>query len=168
MGLIGTALQVGMTARENAKQRAFYERMSNTAYQRAMADMRKAGLNPILAYQKGGASAAPAGGSAFKTDIDIAGTAMNVLQGKANINVASETAKTIHQKRINEKSGMELKELGNKLGLTAAQNALRAGRELTIGPDKGPSGAVNSAMKQLSETTRIYREHYKNKPRRNY
>lgn len=44
------------------QQQDFQERMSNSAYQRATADMRKAGINPMVAFSQGGAST-PSGAS---------------------------------------------------------------------------------------------------------
>ena len=50
------------TQASNAKQMAFQERMSNSSYQRGMQDMKKSGLNPILAGKMGGATT-PTGAS---------------------------------------------------------------------------------------------------------
>jgi hypothetical protein len=54
--LLGSHMRNKEAKKASARQMVFQRDMSDTSYQRGMEDMRKAGLNPILAGKVGGAS----------------------------------------------------------------------------------------------------------------
>lgn len=62
------------------EQMSFQERMSNTAYQRSISDMRAAGVNPVLAFQGGGASSPT--GSTAKVDSVVGKAASTALESR--------------------------------------------------------------------------------------
>lgn len=74
-------------ARMAREQMDFQERMSSTAYQRAVKDMRAAGVNPMMAYKQGGATT-PSGQTA---------TMQNPAEGLGDS--ASKVISTAMQKR---------------------------------------------------------------------
>lgn len=89
---------------EAAKNRDWQTEMSNTSYQRAVGDMKSAGLNPMLAYSQGGASAgsgsaasasaiggpsASAGGTASSASVPRAEPVQQFSKGQLIANTAS-------------------------------------------------------------------------------
>lgn len=67
-GAVLGSVATGMFGNSQAKRQMEFQRdMANTAHQREMGDLRRAGLNPLLSARHGGASA-PAGASAQSPD----------------------------------------------------------------------------------------------------
>lgn len=72
--LIGAGITSGVSWKIAKDQRDWQERMSNTAYQRGVKDLRLAGLNPILAAKFGGGATTPPGAMATIPDLSKLGT----------------------------------------------------------------------------------------------
>jgi len=100
LGFLGGMEQNEANSAQSQAQMDFQREMSNTAYQRAVADMKAAGLNPMLAYSQGGASS-PGGSQAVMQNSGAAAAAS--LQSSATVDLTrATTQKTLAEAKNTE------------------------------------------------------------------
>lgn len=124
------------------QDRAFQERMSNSAHQREISDLKAAGLNPVLSVTGGQGASTPSGSSASvsKPNVDMSLPGIVMDWATANLNSATslqrtamETANALTIARINESTADKDRKAAWNRHITPSGNSI--GGQMASIPD---------------------------------
>lgn len=144
---VGAVNQNVASAQQAQKQMDFQAQQTGTSYQRVVADMKAAGLNPMLAYSQGGAASGGGAQAAQSNELGQgANSAWSAAQAKQNIQQSAATIENIHADTNNKEQqttnlqsenlytlartaseGTHNHELSQRVAKIALENALASG-----------------------------------------
>ncbi len=160
---IGAGISGHMSSKESRKNREFQMIMDSTKYARTMADMERAGLNPMLAYQQG-VGGTPGGAMAQFPPMEFGKGMLESIRVKKEVKQADavtakmwEEAELANAKGVTEGYTQRLAESARELNVKTARlrdaEFVKAGLQADAWGEA--AGVYNSAKQKWQEGGKI-------------